>query len=91
MKHTEKKKNTPCLRKLLESLVLCKQLAPPPFSNIFLLIHTSWSFLISPQCLGIAISLEANLSAFADDSLSLKFLQKALILVLLNFPLLTLK
>lgn len=42
----------------------------PPFSNIFLLIHTSWSFLISPLCLGIAIFLEANLSAFADDSLS---------------------
>ena len=47
--------------------------------------------LFSPQCLGIAISLEANLSAFADDSLSLKFLQKVLILVLNNFPLFTLK
>lgn len=71
------------MRKLLESLVLCKQLAPPPFSNIVLLIHTSWSFLISPQCLGIAIFLEANLSAFADDSLSLEFLKK--VLSLLNF------
>ena len=74
--HTYTHVKSPCLRKLLESLVLCKQLAPPPFSNIFLLIHTSWLFLICPQCLGIAIFLEANLSAFADDSLNLEFLQK---------------
>lgn len=71
-----KKKKIPCLRKQFESPAFCKQPALPPFSNIFLLIHTSWSFLISPQCLGIAVFLEANLSAFADDSLGLNFLKK---------------
>lgn len=80
MKETKQNKKSRCLRKLLESLVPCKQLAPLPFSNIFLLIHTSWSFLISPQCLEIAIFLEANLSAFADDSLGLDFLKKVLAL-----------
>jgi hypothetical protein len=50
------------------------------------LIHSSWCFLISPQCLGIAVFLEANLSGFADASLDLGFLKK--VFALLNHGLL---
>lgn len=52
-----------CPKKLRECLALCTQLPPAPSSSsIFLSIPSSWCFLISPQCLGIAVFLEANLS-----------------------------
>lgn len=68
-----------CPKKLRECLVLCTQLLPAPFSNIFLLIHSSWWFLISPQCLGIAVFLEANLLGFAHASLGLDSLKKVFV------------
>lgn len=51
-----------CPKKLRECLALCTQLPPAPSSSIFLSTPSSWSFLISPRCLGIAVFLEANLS-----------------------------
>lgn len=61
--NTFKKKKKACPKKLRECLALCTQLPPAPSSSsIFLSIPSSWCFLISPQCLGIAVFLEANLS-----------------------------
>lgn len=51
-----------CPKKLRECLALCTQLPTAPSSSIFLSFPSSWSFLISPRCLGIAVFLEANLS-----------------------------
>lgn len=51
-----------CPKKLRECLALCTQLPPAPSSSIFLSFPSSWWFLISPRCLGIAVFLEANLA-----------------------------
>lgn len=71
--------------KAVAKRVLCKQLVLHLFATH---IRTSWLLLISPQRLGIALFLEANVSAFADDSLSLGFLKKVLgLLSVLCLPL----
>lgn len=76
MKQQNKTKESTEPEKTAGKLVLGKQLAPPPFSSMLLSLHTSWLLLISPQCPGIAIFLEAGVSTFADDSPGSGFLKK---------------